>query len=356
MDDEIANSFSIAQAWIKKNTNRNPFTKLKKHIIETGACTECGACVSNCPVDALTGMHKEGKYIPELTGKCIACGICYDVCPKTASSQNDLLGDIRSAWKVKATEEYPRRQNGGAVTAVLSYMLEHEAVDGAVIACQDPDKPWYPKPKIATKKPEITDCAGTVYTHSPIVEGVMEGFRSGLSALAVVGTSCNLDAIANMENNPAGVLNIDLKHSLFKIGLFCMESFNYSKLKEFLEEDGVSIEDVEKFSIEKGKLIVTTSEETKKWPISKLSASAASSCPYCRDLTAKNGDISCGNIGTDSDWTTVLVRTIQGEHMLQAAIEAEYIQAEELSSKGLRILERIARMKFNRLYDLESTH
>ncbi|MFO7836545.1 MAG: Coenzyme F420 hydrogenase/dehydrogenase, beta subunit C-terminal domain [Candidatus Thorarchaeota archaeon] len=356
MDDKLANSLSIAQAWIKKNTNRNPFTKLKEHIIDTGTCTECGACVSNCPVDALTGQYKEGKYVPKLTGKCIACGICYDVCPRTASSQHHLLGSIRSAWRVKATEEYPRSQNGGAVTALLCYVLEKMVVDGTVVACQDPDKPWHPVPKIRENKEEVINCAGTIYTHTPIVEGVMEGFRKGLSALAVVGTSCNLDAITNMQNNPAGVLNIDLKHSVFKIGLFCMESFNYEKMKEFLKKDDISIEDVEKFSIEKGKLIVDTSEVTKKWPISNLAETAASSCSYCRDLTAKNADISCGNLGTDSDWTTVLVRTIEGEHIFQAAIEAGYLEAEDLSSKGLRILERIARMKFNRLYSLQSTH
>ncbi len=73
----MSNSFGEArqqtQDVLKETTKRFAFKKLEREIIKAGVCIECGACVSNCPADALTGVHEEGGYTPTLTGKCIAC-------------------------------------------------------------------------------------------------------------------------------------------------------------------------------------------------------------------------------------------------------------------------------------------
>lgn len=44
-------------------------------------CISCGACESECPVNAIS--EGDGKYVidPEL---CIDCGACADVCPVAA--------------------------------------------------------------------------------------------------------------------------------------------------------------------------------------------------------------------------------------------------------------------------------
>jgi NADH-quinone oxidoreductase subunit F len=47
------------------------------HIIPE-ACTGCGACLRNCPVDAITGEKKEVHEIDQ--DRCIKCGICQDSC------------------------------------------------------------------------------------------------------------------------------------------------------------------------------------------------------------------------------------------------------------------------------------
>jgi len=44
-------------------------------------CINCGACVDNCPVEAIT----QGDTVHVIDADaCIDCGACYDVCPTEA--------------------------------------------------------------------------------------------------------------------------------------------------------------------------------------------------------------------------------------------------------------------------------
>lgn len=46
-------------------------------------CTNCGACVSICPVRAFV-MDSKSFKVSFLNEKCIACGMCVDACPPGA--------------------------------------------------------------------------------------------------------------------------------------------------------------------------------------------------------------------------------------------------------------------------------
>ncbi len=46
-------------------------------------CISCGACVSECPVDAIS--EGDDKYIIDAE-LCTDCGACVDVCPADAIS------------------------------------------------------------------------------------------------------------------------------------------------------------------------------------------------------------------------------------------------------------------------------
>ena len=48
-------------------------------------CTDCGVCVSICPVHAYE-LDRSDYHVEFHAEKCIACGLCLDACPAAAIS------------------------------------------------------------------------------------------------------------------------------------------------------------------------------------------------------------------------------------------------------------------------------
>ncbi len=53
------------------------------YVIDKDACIACGACVGECPVEAIS----EGDYMVIDPDKCIDCGTCAGVCPVGAPAE-----------------------------------------------------------------------------------------------------------------------------------------------------------------------------------------------------------------------------------------------------------------------------
>ncbi|MHA1909316.1 MAG: Coenzyme F420 hydrogenase/dehydrogenase, beta subunit C-terminal domain [Candidatus Thorarchaeota archaeon] len=355
MTPDVERSLTISQEWLKENTKRYAFKKLEREIIKTEVCVECGLCVTNCPVDVITGERIENKYVPTLTGKCTSCGICYAMCPRTKMLPEQLIGEYKTVWRAKRTFEGGKQQDGGVATALLAAGLRKKSLDAAVVAVQD-EKPWLPKNQIATTEDEVMNSGGTIYTHTPNVAGMMTAFREGHSKVAVVGTACNIDAINKLQTHPGGFLSVDKDADVTKVGLFCMESFDYEKLKTYLKENGIDIGKATRMAIAGGKFTVSIGDEQHEWPVGELDIAAAKSCSYCHDLTAKNSDITCGNIGSDEGYTTVIVRTKKGEKLFLQCVKEGLIEAEPLEQKAVQIISNVARSKATKYYKMTPSH
>ncbi|MGI5918462.1 MAG: 4Fe-4S binding protein [Christensenellaceae bacterium] len=52
--------------------------------IITDACVSCGACASECPVEAISEGSDKYEINPDV---CIDCGSCVDTCPSEAIEQ-----------------------------------------------------------------------------------------------------------------------------------------------------------------------------------------------------------------------------------------------------------------------------
>ncbi|TFG09404.1 4Fe-4S dicluster domain-containing protein [Candidatus Thorarchaeota archaeon] len=331
--------------WLEQSKRRKAFKKLEKEIVSSGVCTECGACVEICPVDAITGIRSDEKYTPTLTGECIACGLCYAICPRTLLFREDLLGNYIEAWKAQSLSER-EGQNGGVVSSLLRHLLKVGDVDRAICGTSQQDKPWKPR-AVSIRNPEDVP-TGTIYSHAPVIGEVLCELKKGTTKLAVTGTSCAIDSLVSFDHSPANLEYSDI--TVLRLGLFCMESFTYNGMKKFLEDAGIEIDTVEKMEISKGKFRAYLGHDIREWPVADLDSTTASSCQYCTDLTCINADISFGNIGSDDLLTTVLVRTPRGKRLFDAAIEDSVIKAEVLTDKELLSIERIAMLKATRCY------
>ena len=53
-------------------------------LMITDECISCGACASECPVEAIT--EGDGKFVID-ADKCIDCGACAESCPVGAPVQ-----------------------------------------------------------------------------------------------------------------------------------------------------------------------------------------------------------------------------------------------------------------------------
>jgi coenzyme F420 hydrogenase subunit beta len=328
------------------------FEHLEEEVVNPGFCVGCGACVAACPVKCLE-MRGE---IPALTRVCINCRICYGVCPEIMNPEilkkeifgdapsDELLGTYTRALTVRATDAAvkTRCQDGGAVTALLSSLLEADYIDGAILVGTQ-GEPWRPVARVATTTEELTECAGSKYSPAPMFIGLRDAvFFHYCERVAIVGTPCQILASWRMKfSDPT---NRHLADAIkLRVGLFCGGVFEYDKLKEVVEKRfNAPLADVTKFDMRSNKFIIHRGEKLKQdIPLSSVKEQIHLPCRLCPDFTAELADISVGSAGSPEGFSTVLIRTSVGDEAFDTArrfrkFEAANLKKVKLSIENLR--------------------
>ena len=99
--------------------------------------------------------------------------------------------------------------------------------------------------------------------------------------------------------------------------MFCFEEFDYETLKvETKRLLGVDLDRAEKTQIHKGKYIVRVDGKEHSVRVKELNSAVEKRCLYCPDFTAKYSDISIGSVGSDDEYSTVIVRSDVGKKLL----------------------------------------
>jgi coenzyme F420 hydrogenase subunit beta len=302
---------------------------LKEKVVTEELCAGCAACVLVCPFGCLEYFEEK----PSLVKKCEICGICPRVCPRFEFSQSALerlvfqrernrdeeFGVYQRLVIAKATDQniLSTCQDGGVVTALLTYALNNGIIDSAILACTDPEKPFFPLPKLVSNANEVLECAGTKYTYSPNLLVLQEAVKEKKKSVAFVSTPCQIQAIRKIEAFPLKKYSGIIK---FTVGLMCTESFTYAGLmqRHIQQALGVNLHDVKKINI-KGKVLVTTNAgETKAIPLQDAKQYTRKGCLPCTDFSAELADISTGGLGLNG-WTFTVVRTEKGDEIFQGA-------------------------------------
>ncbi|MHA2232961.1 MAG: coenzyme F420 hydrogenase/dehydrogenase beta subunit N-terminal domain-containing protein, partial [Candidatus Hodarchaeales archaeon] len=247
----IDHATDLARERLKDEKGAN-FAKLNSTIIQTGVCTSCGACVAVCHTE---GIMLDDVGRPRLTGKCDACGLCWHQCPRTITTTEGLVSNFIGAYKGKTLVPEVQGQDGGIVTTLILFMLEKGYIDGAIVTRKSEEEgtAWKPEPGFVKTKEEILASSGSVYSQNFTVKSLVDAVKAGHGSIAYVGTPCHIDAVAKMQESPAGLVRVFMRTNIIKIGLFCMDSFDRAKLEEWFQtEASIKMKDIEKMTISKG--------------------------------------------------------------------------------------------------------
>jgi coenzyme F420 hydrogenase subunit beta len=344
------------------------FGNLVADVVRKNKCVTCGGCEAVCPVN--TVKIEDGT--PKLVGLCISCQLCYWNCPiasfdvaemeekvfgRTRTEDESAIGVHKAIYAVKAKDDeiLGKAQDGGAVSAILTQFLSG-AGDGAVVAGVDEDRPWAAKPMVVTSKDGILEGAGTKYTNSPSLVGVASAIQEyALGKIALVGTPCQMKGIRNIETDPWSDERIKDTVAL-RIGVFCMETFDYPSFIEYLEGEGIIADKVDKFEIKSGRFIaIQDGKEVHKVKLATVKGLVRACCHTCGDFSAEFADLSVGNVGSLNGWSTVIVRTDVGEGALGAAEKAGLVEVQPLDEgkRGLGLVQKLATKKRK---DAEEAH
>ena len=266
---------------------------------------------------------------------------------------DNFLGNYASVVAARSSDKSILKgaQDGGIVTQLFAYALEEGIIDGAIVAGPG-DEPWKPVPVVATTVEELLAARGTKYNISPNMQLIKEATRSyGLDKVGIVGTPCQIQALRKGQLYPVGLRDVPDKIAL-AIGIFCMENFPYQSIVQLVEDHAnTKLENVTKMDIGKGKFWVYTGRgATVQLPLKITHKYEQAGCHVCLDYVSNLADVSTGSVGAPDGWSTVFVRTKNGEDIWAKAIAAGCFETKPIESvkPGLDLVTKLATEKITK--------
>jgi coenzyme F420 hydrogenase subunit beta len=142
--------------------------------------------------------------------------------------------------------------------------------------------------------------------------------------IAVVGVPCQIHSIRKMQE-----LKIIPAHIVkYTLGLFCYENFKFDDVARARIEERFkfSFDDIEKLNIKENLIINLKNSNTPlQIEFSELRDIMRHACRVCENFSNFYADISFGGLGSQSGYTTVLIRTKTGEKIYNLAQNKGYI-------------------------------
>ena len=291
---------------------------------------------------------------------CNNCSLCYQACPgkdiplpeldtflfgRTRHPENEPLGIYREVYEGYARDLSLRRKgaSGGSVTGLLIFALEHNIIDGVLVATTDLSRPWRNVPIIATTKEELVRAMTTrhclVPTNMLLSEAVL---KRGIKKLGIVGCPCHIEAVRKIQMH--GKPRKLAKAITLTVGLFCATNFWWEATRHIMaEECGIDKLDELKDFIYRGgdrpqhfiaDLVDGTTKQTPLFAsfLNYLFPFQTERCSTCYDWGAELADISFGDLyvslflrPNEPGWNSIIARTETGENLLLAAKKADYL-------------------------------
>ncbi len=331
---------------------RNQWAELKGQVIDTDLCTGCAGCVISCPHDVIGYNHEQGGYRPfhleeelgpdDCTHGQKGCTSCTRACPRfgiweaqaddhlfaRTREDDEVAGIYQDILLTRASDQtvLDMGQDGGLVSAILIWAMEHDYIDASLVSYLEGDKDsWIAKPGVAANREEILEAAGSRYTYSANTLALDEALEAGHKRLALVGMSCQSSVPPVMWSRKIGKIG---KPIVFNLGLLCSKTFDDAIFEElFWAKYRLARSDIAKMNI-KGVFQIWTHDGTyHEVNLKECHAWTRDGCNHCPDFAAEHADISCGGIGENADWTLTIVRTDLGREIINRMIDEGVIEA-----------------------------
>jgi coenzyme F420 hydrogenase subunit beta len=316
---------------------------LYDEVVTTGLCTGCAGCVIACPHDVLDYDDLLGVYKPiqiendyggprDCSHGDKACTSCTRACPRFRAWEpeideflfgrprqpDELSGISKDIVLARASdaELHEVGQDGGLVSAILVYALEHDIIDAALVSYLEGDgSTWKAVPGIARTRAEVIASAGSRYTYSANTMAYKD-LAKDEERIALVGMSCQSSSPPAMKMRKAG--KVARRFSL-NIGLLCSKTFDDAIFEELFEAKyGLKKADMKKMNIKGVFQIWMNDGAYHEVPLKECHQWTREGCKLCPDFAAEHADISTGGIGAFKDWTLTVVRTDLGRELMAA--------------------------------------
>jgi coenzyme F420 hydrogenase subunit beta len=329
---------------------------LREHVIDTGLCTHCGACVNLCPYYT---FHNDRIVVLDECDK--TDGGCLDVCPRLptdSAALNRLLfderdmtaeaGAIKNFYITRAADVSIRKnaQHGGTVTALIGLALKERLIDAAVLA--GAAEPFLPVGVAVTGAGQPGQLSKSRFVASPNVAMFNDIVKGEAGSIGIVATPCQALALAKMRINRNLRIREHANKVRLVIGLFCGWAFSSSALKELLAGK-VALDSIIGMDIPPSKyhsLDVFTTEGTLSISLDEVQKCVRPACHYCADMTAEFSDISVGSARLPEgweearSWNQVIVRTETGQKLIELARSKGVLDFREVPEGNLEKLKK----------------
>ena len=322
------------------------WAQLFDEVVTSGLCTGCSGCVVACPFDVLGYNDADGVYKPfhlEEEGGPGGCGhgergctSCTRACPRFRTWETEIdshlfdrprrpdevAGISKDIILARASDDYVHElgQDGGLVSAMLIWCLEHGYIDAALVSYLEGDgSSWKAVPGVARTREEVLAAAGSRYTYSATPMAYEEAVAGGAERLALVGMSCHSSVPPVMAARKAGK---PARRFVLNVGLLCSKTFDDSIFPELFEARyGLRKQDMVKMNIKGVFQIWMRNGDYHEIPLKECHAWTREGCKSCPDFAAEHADISTGGIGAFADWTLTIVRTDLGREIIMKMLE-----------------------------------
>ena len=329
--------------------------ELQKNVMETGLCTNCGACVNLCPYSV---SYKDHTIILDPCGR--EEGRCYAFCPRTPTDLEALrrqydpqdltleLGALKGFYLTRTADPEVRKssQHGGTVTALVSLALEDGLIDTAVLA--EEGEGFLPQGVAVQRVSEAKKRGKSRFVVSPNLAAFHRAAKGSAAKIGVVATPCQALALAKMRLKPYPSKDSNIDKLRLVIGLFCGWALSWRELKALLEKRfgkdsilGLDIPPSKHNSME-----IHTPKGIVEISLDEVTPFVRKSCRYCWDMTAEFSDLSVGSARVPEGWEVargwnqVIVRTPAGQDLLDRARSRGILEFREMPEGNLERLKK----------------